>query len=220
MSLKIGIYSLEKSCGKTTSAVYLAEALTTLGKSVLLIDLVPFSHTVLKLSKADTLNFGITKIRLFHSPSTWHYVDHLNFEENQFQIINDTNYDFYIWDCPKNMDTRYLSMLDSVIIPIETEFYGLEKLKKTLKSIQEIPDLSIEGILLIKFEEDNTIAKDIKKHLEDNFGDFVFNAVIMRSYYLGNKTFDLENLNKSVPHFGFADYLKLANEIMDKKNNG
>lgn len=220
MSIKIGIYSLEKSSGKTTTAVYLAEALTTLGKSVLLIDLVPYSDTISKFNKIDDLNLGIFKIKLSHSPSTWHYINHINFEENQFQIINDTNYDFYLWDCPENIENTYLSMLDSVIIPVETEFYGLNKFKNTLKSIKDISNLRIEGILLIKFEENNNIAKEIKKHLEENFNDFVFNTLIMRSYYLGNKTFDLENLNKSVPHYGFADYLKLANEILDKKNNG
>ena len=234
MALKIGIFSLEKKCGKSTSAAYLAESFSTLGSSVLLIDL--NSSTFLKsyLSISTNESFSAESaselsdrfIQIRKSQSSWKYY-HLghNFEienfKNDLKEIEDT-FDYIFFDFPSfesELSENILKLLNSVIIPIECEFYGIDNLSLTLEKIIQNEGLLIEGILLTKYDANNQLVPKVIDYLKENFSEMMFNTIISRNYYLAVPKFSIENLNHVIPHIGFADYLKLANEIIEKKKN-
>lgn len=220
MANKIGIYSIEKNCGKTTTAAFLAESFATLSTNVLVVDLDPrsdFSKFLrLELKISDKGNVHQVKV----GQSTWKYLKVGQEIENLINQIQEleSEFDYIIFDFPSfesETNTEILKILNGVIIPIECEFYGIDQLNLTIEKILAIDGLKIEGILLTKHDEKNIIMPKFLKFIQENFSDLVFDTIISRNYYLGLPYFTIENLNKYVPNLGFADYLKLANEIQN-----
>ncbi len=222
MADKIGIYSIEKNCGKTTTAGFLAESFATLSTNVLLIDLDSrndFSKLLgLDLKVSDQGQLQQVKI----GQSAWKY---LKVGQNIQSLLSrigeyDEEYDYIIFDFPSfesDSNTEILKILNSVIIPVECEFYGIDHLNMTIEKILGIEGLKIGGILLTKYDEHNQIMPKFIKFLKENFSDLMYDTIISRNYYLGLERLTIENLNKYVPNVGFADYLKLANEIQNDK---
>lgn len=212
MAYKIGIFNLEKGSGKTTTAVYLAQSFATLNQRVLLVDL-DLNSGLKKYLSIRSLDFTV-EIR--KAESLWKYkTDYETTDNDQAEIII---FDFAGVDLIR--EKKYLSYIDSVIVPVEAEFYGLDNLTATFKILNEIKDLKIEGLLLTKVDQNNTLFPSLKSFIEENFSGMLLNSTILRNYYLALPHFNIENLNKSIPNFGFADYLKLANEILEKNVDG
>ena len=220
MAKKIGIYSVEKNCGKTTTAAYLAESFATLGSTVLVIDLDP------RNSFRDFLNLNHTDDyypqQIKKAQSSWKY---LQIGQNVELFIEnlsdyDKEYDYVIVDFPSydsESNNEILKIVDGVILPIECEFYGIDQLNITIEKILTLENVKIDGILLTKFDEKNQIMPEFTKFIKENFSGLVYNSIISRNYYLGSPQLTIENLNKYIPNLGFADYLKLANEIQNDK---
>lgn len=218
MADKIGIYSIEKNCGKTTTAAFLAESFATLSTNVLVIDLDlsnDFSKFLgLQLRASD---FGqVMQVKV--GQSAWKY---LKIGQDTGMCLNrmeelEADFDYILFDFPSfasESNTEILKILNKVIIPIESEFYGIDQLNLTIEKILEIDTLKIDGILLTKYDEKNQIMPKFLKFMKENFSNLMYDTIISRNYYLGLAHFTIENLNKYVPNVGFADYLKLANEI-------
>ena len=137
-------------------------------------------------------------------------------------------YDFILIDCAPSLGLITLNALtssDSVIIPIQCEYFALEglgKLLNTIKSVQKIhnEDLDIEGILLTMFDSrlrlSNQVVEEVKKH----FGDIVFNTIIQRNIKLGEAPgFGKDIITYDVTSKGTKNYLSLANEVIKKNIN-
>ncbi|MCP9763927.1 ParA family protein [Lacihabitans soyangensis] len=218
MADKIGIYSIEKNCGKTTTAAFLAESFATLSTNVLVIDLDQrndFSKFLgIQLKVSDLGQVMQVKV----GQSAWKY---LKVGQDSGLFLNrmeefDDEFDYILFDFPSfesDSNTEILKILNKIIIPIECEFYGIDQLNLTIEKILEMESLKIDGILLTKYDEKNQIMPKFIKFIKENFSDLVYDTIISRNYYLGLPSFTIENLNKYVPNVGFADYLKLANEI-------
>ena len=137
-------------------------------------------------------------------------------------------YDFILIDCAPSLGLITLNALtssDSVIIPIQCEYFALEglgKLLNTIKSVQKIhnEELDIEGILLTMFDSrlrlSNQVVEEVKKH----FGDIVFNTIIQRNIKLGEAPgFGKDIITYDVTSKGTKNYLSLANEVIKKNIN-
>jgi chromosome partitioning protein len=140
------------------------------------------------------------------------------------------DYDYIIIDCAPSLGLITLNALtasDSVIIPIQCEYYALEglgKLLNTIKSIQKIhnPDLEIEGLLLTMYDSrlrlSNQVVAEVKKH----FHNMVFKTIIQRNIRLGEApSFGESIISYDATSRGAVNYINLAHEIIkNNSNNG
>ncbi|MDZ7860471.1 MAG: AAA family ATPase [Candidatus Krumholzibacteriota bacterium] len=142
-------------------------------------------------------------------------------------------YDFIIVDCPPSLGLLTLNILaasDSVLIPIQCEYYALEGLSQLLGTIRMVqkhlnPDLKIEGVLLTMFDRRLRLSSQVAEEAITYFGDVVYKNVIPRNVRLSEcPSFGKPVLMYDVKSVGAASYLKLAQEVIDKnkkrKDNG
>jgi hypothetical protein len=134
-------------------------------------------------------------------------------------LIEKYKFEYAIYDFSTVENKEGLENIETVILPIEAAFYGLNEIKKSLAIFKNYPKLAVK-ILISKYDENGIRSAKVKKYIQDKFSSLVYNSIISRNYYLGLEILTVENLNKTIPHFGFADYLKLANEIKEQEING
>ena len=132
-------------------------------------------------------------------------------------------YDYIIIDCPPSLGLLTINALttsNSVIIPIQCEYFSLEglgKLLNTIKSIQKIhnKDLSIEGLLLTMYDSRLKLSNQIIKEVKLHFNEMVFKTIIHRNIKLGEAPSYGENiLDYDVSGTGTNNYLNLARELI------
>ena len=135
------------------------------------------------------------------------------------------NYDYILIDCPPSLGlitVNSFSASNSILIPIQCEYFALEglgKLLNTIKSIQKIHNskLDIEGLLLTMFDGrlrlSNQVVEDVKKH----FGKMVFKTIIQRNVRLSEApSFGKNIIEYDATSKGSENYLSLAQEIIKK----
>ena len=135
------------------------------------------------------------------------------------------NYDFILIDCAPSLGLLTLNALtaaDSVIIPIQCEYFALEglgKLLNTIKSVQKIHNnkLDIEGLLLTMYDSrlrlSNQVVEEVKKH----FDEMVFETIIQRNVRLSEApSYGESIINYDASSKGASNYLSLAHEIIKK----
>lgn len=238
--------------GKTTTTVNLAAALGVLEKNVLLIDADPQANATSGLGiDVDSVSMGSYQL-LEHtadaeecivttsSPNVDLIPAHIDLVAIEIELVDKDrreymlktaiesvrhNYDYILIDCAPSLGLLTLNALtaaDSVIIPIQCEYFALEglgKLLNTIKSVQRIhnPDLDIEGMLLTMFDArlrlSNQVVEEVKKH----FADMVFETIIQRNVRLGEAPSYGESIIKyDASSKGAANYLNMAHELLQK----
>jgi len=139
------------------------------------------------------------------------------------------DYRYIIIDCPPALDLLTLNALiaaDSVLVPIQCEFFALEGVSELMDTIERIREsfqhpLAIEGILLTMFDERTNLTRQVAADLKDFFGDRVFTTVIPRSIRLAEApSFGKPILTYDPRSKGAESYIKLAKEILDHEQNG
>jgi len=139
------------------------------------------------------------------------------------------DYRYIIIDCPPALDLLTLNALiaaDSVLVPIQCEFFALEGVSELMDTIDRIRDsfqhpLAIEGILLTMFDDRTNLTRQVATDLKDFFGDKVFTTVIPRSIRLAEApSFGKPILTYDPRSKGAESYIKLAKEILDHEQNG
>ena len=133
------------------------------------------------------------------------------------------DYRFILIDCPPALDLLTLNALvaaDSVLIPIQCEFFALEGISQLLDTVDRVRDafqhpLDIEGVLLTMYDDRTNLTRQVAADLKEFFGDDVFKTVIPRSVRLAEApSFGKPILTYDVRSRGAESYIKLAKEIL------
>lgn len=250
----IAIANQKGGVGKTTTSVNLAASLGVLEKKVLLIDADPQANASSGLGiDIETIEIGTYQIiEHSHSPQeaiiscSAPNVDiipaHIDLVAIEIELVDKENreymlkqalasvkdnYDYIIIDCAPSLGLLTLNALtaaDSVVIPIQCEYFALEglgKLLNTIKSVQKIhnPDLDIEGLLLTMFDSRLRLSNQVVEEVQKHFNEMVFTTIIQRNVKLSEApSFGESIINFDVTSKGAANYLSLAQEII-KKNS-
>ena len=136
-----------------------------------------------------------------------------------------SDYDYILIDCAPSLGLLTLNALtaaDSVIIPIQCEYFALEglgKLLNTIKSVQKIHNeaLDIEGLLLTMFDSRLRLSNQVVEEVQKHFTDMVFDTIIQRNVRLGEApSYGESIINYDVSSKGAANYLSLAKELIKK----
>jgi len=138
------------------------------------------------------------------------------------------DYRFVLIDCPPALDLLTLNALiaaDSVLVPIQCEFFALEGVSELMDTIDRIRDsfqhpLQVEGILLTMYDDRTNLTRQVAADLREFFGDQVFRTVIPRSIRLAEApSFGKPILGYDPRSRGAESYIKLAKEILDHEQN-
>ena len=247
----ISVSNQKGGVGKTTTALSLSAALGVLEKKVLLIDMDPQSNATsglgvdyneATLSSYDLIigNAKASNIVIqTSSPNLDLIPAKIDLVGLEIEIVNESSreyllknalekikekYDFIIIDCPPSLGLITLNALtcsNSVIIPIQCEYFALEglgKLLNTIKGVQKVhnPNLSLEGILLTMFDSRLRLSNQVKQDVKKHFGNIVFNTIIPRNVSLGEAPSHGESiLMYNATSKGSKSYLKFAQEIVN-----
>jgi chromosome partitioning protein len=134
-------------------------------------------------------------------------------------------YDFILIDCPPSLNmltVNALSAADSVIIPMQCEYYALEGLAALMNTIEQIREtinsaLEIEGILRTMYDPRNSLTRDVSSQLKEYFGEELYGTVIPRNIRLAEApSYGLPALKYDKSSKGALSYLALAGEVVRK----
>ena len=250
MAKVIAISNQKGGVGKTTTAVNLAASLAANDLRVLLIDCDPQgnstsglgiekSHEIKTLYDALFAGVDITKtiqpsacdgLDLIPADknlvaANLDLVDLPNREHRLDQLVQPirSRYDYILLDCPPALDLLTLNALvaaDSVLIPIQCEFFALEGISQLMDTVDRVREsfsrpLKIEGILLTMYDERTNLARQVAEDLKDFFSNQVLTTVIPRSIRLAEApSYGKPILMYDPRSRGAESYIKLAKEIL------
>jgi chromosome partitioning protein len=134
-----------------------------------------------------------------------------------------SDYDFIILDCPPSLSLLTLNGLcaaDSVLIPMQCEYYALEGLSDLVQTLKKVrahlnPRLEIEGLLRTMYDPRNTLAQNVAAELERHFGDKLYRTVVPRNVRLAEApSYGMPALKLEAKSKGAQAYLALAGEVL------
>ena len=248
----IAIANQKGGVGKTTTSVNLAAALGVLEKKVLLIDADPQANATSGLGlDVESVEVGTYQV-LEHtiptkdtiikteSPNVDLIPAHIDLVAIEIELVDKQereymlkkaledikdDYDYILIDCAPSLGLITLNSLvaaDSVVIPIQCEYFALEglgKLLNTIKSVQKIhnPDLEIEGLLLTMFDSRLRLSNQVVDEVRKHFSSMVFETIVHRNTRLSEApSYGESIISYDATSKGAVNYLNLANEILTK----
>ena len=246
----IAVANQKGGVGKTTTSVNLSAALAELGKKVLLMDCDPQGNATSGLGIAkDELELSIydalvndadindiiisTEFGLDIVPAVMDLagaeVELVNMEDKQYRLkkavaaIKD-KYDYILMDCPPSLGHVTLNALtaaDSVLLPLQCEFYALEGLSQLLSTVQLVQDqlndsLRIEGLVLTMYDSRTNLAEQVVEEVKTHFPDMVYATKIPRNVRLSEApSFGKPIFAYAASSKGAQAYMSLAEEVVE-----
>lgn len=253
MAKKVAIFNQKGGVGKTTTAINLASALSSLGEKVLVCDIdsqanatsglgfdkenIPLSiydsliedkniSDVIQQTEYENLHLLPSNIELAGSEvDITNMVNRESILKNKIQEI-DSKYNYILIDCPPSLGLLTINALnasDTVLIPIQCEYYALEGVGQLLNTINLVknslnPNLKIEGVLLTMDDSRTNLSNQVTAEVRNFFQNLVYDTTIPRNVRLAEAPsygkpifFYAKNSN------GSKAYLKLAKEFKSKQ---
>ncbi len=250
MSKIIAITNQKGGVGKTTTCINLAASLAATKRRVLLVDMDPQGNATMGsgidkhettlttcelllgeaeigqvLQRNELVNYDVLPANSDLTAAEVTLMQKLGKERRLRVVLSDIqdNYDYILIDCPPSLNMLTLNALvaaDSVMIPMQCEYYALEGLSALLETIENVrqsvnPQLKIEGLLRTMFDPRNNLANDVSGQLIVHFPDQVYRTVIPRNVRLAEApSHGLPVIHYDRQSRGALAYLALAGEIL------
>ena len=253
LSKIIAIANQKGGVGKITTAINLSSALGILEQKVLLIDADPQANATSGLGILSK-NLAVSIVNLFqgdintercildtHSPNLKIIPGSIKLAEIEINNKNPylkylkkaietlrNQFDFIIIDCSPSLGYLTLNSFvaaDSILIPVQCEFYALDGLRKLLSTIKSIkksynPNLTVEGILMTMYDNQVGHNKHIINEFKITFKDLIFKTIIKRNVSLSEaSSFGTSIFDYKINSEGSTNYLNLSREIMNNQTS-
>lgn len=253
MAKVIAIANQKGGVGKTTTAINLSASMAAMSQRILLLDLDPQGNATMgcgidKNELVHTSNDVLlrdcsAKQALLHTTMGFDLIPgngdltvaEVNLVEQEqretflYKALQplQSKYDFIFIDCPPALNMLTINSLvaaDSVLVPMQCEYYALEGLAALLNSVEQIhssvnPRLQIEGILRTMYDSRNRLCSEVSKQLIEHFGHKVYRTVVPRNVRLAEApSHGLSAMHYDKSSAGAAAYMVLASEVMGKQD--
>lgn len=252
MGKVIAVANQKGGVGKTTTAVNLATSLAAVEHPTMIVDFDPQANSTSALGidqrrvngSAYEVLVGDTAIEEVTQQTEMPFLDvvpsHINLVGAEIEMIDSVErervlskalarvrkkYDFVVIDCPPSLGLLTLNALtaaDSVLIPVQCEYFALEGLGQLLNTIKLVrqhlnPDLSIEGVLLTMYDPRLRLSRQVESEVKRYFGDKVFKTIVQRNVRISEApSFGKPVLLYDATSAGARNYISLAREVIER----